>query len=270
LVGLLDGLTAFCFGVPVGGLVITEINRRSGDSTERRLAVRAVVAQLDYLDRLVESLSPGDMQSASARLRDLAGAARSAMPGASAIAQGVSASVLFIGAGSLAVLPRMDETAAAQLRRVVTADRTWAQVGFSISRLAGELSRLMAALHPQESLPAGPGWLDDLIGALQVLLGLQLPAQHQWLSQAVQDPPAPLTIAAWKWSTLQPENKPMFVVSVQQADQPASAEERQRLASAALERAAGDLKDELADMARRLDALARLVDAAEACRTALS
>jgi hypothetical protein len=62
----------------------------------------------------------------------------------------------------------------------------------------------------------------------------------------------------------------MFLVSIQQADQPATAEERQRLANAAQERAASDLKDDLADMARRLDALARLVDAAEVCRTALS
>ena len=164
----------------------------------------------------------------------------------------------------------MDETAAAQLRHVVTADRAWALAGFSISRLASDISRLMAALQPQQSVPAGPGWLDDLIGALQVLLAFQLPAHHEWLSQAVQDPPAPLIIAAWKWSTVQPETKRMFLVSIHQADQPASAEERQRFANAAQERAASDLKDELADIARRLDALASLVDAAETCRTALS
>jgi hypothetical protein len=221
------------------------------------------MAQLDYLDRLVESLSPGNPRSASVRLRDLAGVARSAMPSA-------SASVLFIGAGSLAVLPRVDETAAAELRHVVTADGAWALVGFSISRLASDISRLMATLQPQESLPAGPARLDNLIGALQVLLAFQMPAYHQWLSQAVQDPPAPLIIAAWKWSTVQPETKRMFLVSIQQLDQPTSAEERQRLANAAQERAASDLKDEVADIARRLDALASLVDAAETCCTALS
>jgi hypothetical protein len=59
-----------------------------------------------------------------------------------------------------------------------------------------------------------------------------MPAHHQWLSQAVQDPPAPLIIAAWKWSAVQPETKRMFLVSIQQADQPTSAQERQRLANA--------------------------------------
>jgi hypothetical protein len=274
LAGLLDGLTAFCFGVPVGGLVITEINRRSAESAERRIAVRAVITQLDYLDRLAESLSPGDPRSAGGRLRDLAGIARSAMPGAAATAMSSSAGILFMRSGALAVLPRVEEKTAAQLRHVVIADSTWALVGFSIGRLASDVPRLMAAVQPQEPQEPqseGPSWLDDLIGALQALLGVQLPAHRQWLSEAVKDPPTLVHVASWTESSLLPKKNAAFLLAnIQQGGPPATDEERQRIVNAAQERATNELRDELMDLGRQLDALVRLLDAAATCRTALS
>lgn len=150
LAGLLDGLTAFCFGVPVGGLIIAEINRRSAESAER-------------------------------------------------------------------------------------------------------------------------SWLDDLIGALQALLGVQLPAHRQWLSEAVKDPPTLVRVASWTESSLLPKKNAAFLLAnIQQGGPPATDEERQRIVNAAQERATNDLRDELMDLGRHLDALAELLDAAATCRTALS
>src|ERR1022692_3182026 len=61
--GLLDGATGFCFGVPVAGVVIREITRRASQSAERRATVRSVIAQLDYLNRLTGELAPGPPES---------------------------------------------------------------------------------------------------------------------------------------------------------------------------------------------------------------
>jgi hypothetical protein len=107
--------------------------------------------------------------------------------------------------------------------------------------------------------------------ALQALLGIQLPAHRQWLPEAVKGHPRPLGIATWKWSPLQPERNPMpFLGNIQQGGHPATDEERQRIVDAAQQRATSELKDELTDLGRQLDALAGLVDAMATCRTALA
>jgi hypothetical protein len=92
LVGLLIGVTGFCFGVPVAGIVIRDITRRASRNAERRTAARAITSQLVYLDSIVEGLSSGPILSAGDRLRKLAETAWLAMPRASANVREMEAS----------------------------------------------------------------------------------------------------------------------------------------------------------------------------------
>lgn len=266
--GLLDGATGFCFGVPVAGVVIREIARRANRSAERRTTVRSVIAQLDYLTRLAEQLAPGQLQSVSDRLRQLAETTRLAMPGASAIAAEAYTGMI-LSTAKMAVLPKVEKKYASQLRSVVESDRLWTLVGFSGSRLAIDVSRLVTALYSPAALQPGfPPWLDELISAVHTLQKIQLPVHRNWLSAALKDPPTVVSVAAWGW-TQQPEKKSSFLVSIQRADQPSDAKERKRLLQAAQDRATSELKDELRDLAHHLDALAGLGDAAVTCHSQL-
>jgi hypothetical protein len=286
LTGLLDGATGFCFGIPVAGVVITGITRRAAQSAERRTAVRAVVAQLDYFDRLIEGLSPGPLDLAGDRLRGLARSAQSAALRATVNVR-VAESVLRFwvvsaGAAGMAASPRMQEEAAAGLRPVVEAKKVWASVGFSCGGLGNDITRLVTVLYPPASSQALPSWLDELIGALQTLLVIQLPPHLKWLPAAVNDPPAVVPVAFW---SLQTEANKIAFPMISQSDQKTrrlvpklfgkptrstiATKIPERIKDAAQERATTEFKDELFALARDLDALAALVDAADACRREL-
>jgi len=280
LVGLLIGATGFCFGVPVAGIVIREITRRASQNAERRTAARAITSQLDYLDRIVEGLSPGPILSASDRLRKLAETAWSARPRASATARerntsaGLTVLTISVGAsaGSLAMRPTMDKAVAAELRRVVESNKLWASVGFSCGRLSGDIARLMSILYPPaKSQQTFPEWLDDLTSALQTLLVFQLPVQHLWVHAAVQDQPPSMPVAMWSSQKKPPSQEKMSLLVLELGS---SAKEEPysvtpEVKNAAQERATNELRDELLALGHHLEALAALVDAARKCRSEL-
>ena len=208
-INLLSGATGFCFGIPVAGIVIREITRRANQSGGRRDAIRAVITQLDYLEGLVQRLSPGVIQDASNRLRHLAGASRAAGLTASASAK-ESSFRLLVGASSftVSVRPTLNRELADKLRRTVESNRLWASVGFICGRLASDVSQLMAVLsQPEQS----QGWLDELVGAMQTLLVIQLPVYRRWLPAAMKDPKAAsavVEVSNWSWTLLSsPEAK---------------------------------------------------------------
>jgi hypothetical protein len=277
LAGLLVGATGFCFGVPVAGIVIREITRRASQSAELRNAARAITSQLDYLDQIVEGLSPGPIMSASDRLRELGQSARSAMPSASVHAKetegkaGVRFWVVSVdgSAHALGMQPKMRSATAAELRGVVEGDKLWASVGFGCGRLGGDVTRLVPILYlPTQSRQAMPGWLDELTSVLQTLLVLQLPVHRRWLPAAVKDPPELVPVTLWssqmeagvKWAGLsfggQEDQKPDSVT----AD----------VTKAAQEKATSEFKGELLALAYHLETLAAFVDAAGKCRSELS
>jgi hypothetical protein len=286
-VGLLDGATGFCFGVPIAGVVITGITRRAAQIAEQRTAVRTVVAQLDYISRLVEGLSPGSIELASDRLRDLALSAQSAALRASVEVRlkesVVRWWVVSAGGTAMAALPRMDEETAVHLRPAVEGNKLWASVGFSCSRLGSDITRLVTILYPPASSQEDfPSWIDELIGALQSLIVIQLPSRRKWLPAAVRDPPAVVPVAFW---SLQTEAKAIAFPVIGRSDQstrrifskltgkaerPTSdAKTAERIKNATQEEATNELKDELLALAHDLDALAALVDATRACRNGL-
>ena len=286
-VGLLDGATGFCFGVPIAGVVITGITRRAARITEQRTAVRAVVAQLDYLDRLIQGLSLGSIELASDRLRDLARSAQLAALRASVEVRleesVVRWWVVSAGVRAMAALPRMDEEIAANLRPAVEGNKLWASVGFSCSRLGSDITRLVTMVYPPMSSQKDfPSWLDELIGALQTLLVIQLPPRRKWLPAAVKDPPGVVPVSFW---SLQTDAKPIAFPVISPSDQSfriisrkllgkaerstSSAKTAERIKNATQEEATNEFKDELLALAHDLDALAALVDAAGACRDEL-
>lgn len=282
-IGLLDGATGFCFGVPVAGVVIREASRRASQAAERHAAVRAVIGQLDYIDRLVQGLSPGPIQSAGERLRVLASSARWAAPRASVSVDdakgGVRIWILDLGGGELTVRPRVEKRIAGQLRGIVEGDKLWASVGFSCGRLASDVTRLVSVLFPpSDHLAEFPGWFDELTSALQAVLVVQLPARRRWLPPAVKDWPVPVPVAIWSLKSDKPEKSDepegglkFWVLS---AGSPTKEKTRDAVAAevknAVQERVTNELSDELLALAHHLDSLAALADAAAGCRSGLS
>lgn len=279
-VGLLIGATGFCFGVPVAGIVIREATRRASQSAELRNTARAITSQLDYLDRIVEALSPGPIVSAGDRLRKLANSARLAMPRTSAHAQtaegkvGVRFWVISAGVsgGALGVQPVMKSEVAAELRGVVEGGKLWASVGFSCGRLGGDIIRLVPILYPPApSQQAIPDWLDELTSALQSLLVLQLPVHRRWLPAAVQNPPAVVPITFWS-SKPEAGFKVPFLPpgslggSPDRRSEPVTAD----VQNAVQEQATDELRGELFALAHHLEALAALIGATERCRIELT
>jgi hypothetical protein len=262
LIGLLDGATGFCFGVPIVGVVITGITGRVRQDAERRDAVHAVVFQLEVLDRLIDGLSPGEGQPRSDRLRELKRTADSAEEKAKvAVEEKVrTLSLLVAGEGkvktgirTVIVQPGVGKGTADKLRPAVEDNKLWASIGFSCDRLRSDATRLVTMLYPPvSSQQTYPGWFDELASALQTILVIQLPSHRRWLPAAVKDPPDSVPV---EWRRLQ--GLP--------ADQNIDAEARKDIADAALD----DLKEELRALARHLDGLATLVDAAATFRGGL-
>jgi hypothetical protein len=287
-VGLMDGATGFCFGVPVVGVIITGITRRATQNAERRTAVRNVVAQLDYLDRLIEGLSPGPIKLAGNRLRDLARSAQSAALRASVEVRLKESSlrwwVVSVGGTAIAALPKVDEENGSRLRTAVEGNKLWASVGFSCGRLGSDITRLVTTLLPPGSEhEAFPAWLDELTGSLQTLLVVQLPPHRKWLPAAVKDPPAVVPVAFW---SLQTEAKPIALsvisppersfrklfpgLSGMAARSTTNVKTAEHFKNASQERATNELKDELLALAHDLEALAALVEASGECRRELT
>jgi hypothetical protein len=156
--------------------------------------------------------SPGPIQSAGERLRDLASSARWAAPRASVSVDdtkaGIRIWVLELGGGELTVRPKMEKRIAEQVRGIVEGDKLWASVGFSCARLASDVTRLVSILFPpSDYLEEFPGWLDELTSALQTILVVQLPARRRWLPSAVKDRPVPVPVAIWSLKSDEPEGK---------------------------------------------------------------
>jgi hypothetical protein len=283
-------MTAFCFGVPVAGIVIREITRRASQQAEQRTAARAITSQLDYLDRIVERLSPGPIQSASDRLRKLAETAWSAMPHSSTSAREMEASgkisavVISVEArvGRLAMRPDMEKAATTELQLVIRSNELWGSVGFSCGRLGDDLARLMSILYPPtESHQTFPSWLDELTSALQTLLVFQLPVQRLWLLAAANEESVP--VEAWslhKETSLLKETSPSTekagkeklmqdILGIGGSAKVVPYSVTPELISSAQERATNELRGELFALGHHLEALATLVKAARKCRSEL-
>lgn len=275
IIGLLDGVTGFCFGVPVAGVVIRDITRRASQAAERTTIIRAVTGQLDYLDRLVQGLSQGPIQSAGERIRSLAESARWAAPRASVIVKGGQSSLRFwvvdVGGGALAGQPKLDKVVAEKLRPFIESEKLWASLGFGCSRLGSDVTRLVSILYSSSPSQAFPGWFDELTGALQTLLVIQLPAHRRWLPAAVKDPPATVPIAVWSLKSDSPEgNVKLGIVSLKSTTSNATEDTlTTEVMNAAQERATNELTNELFALAHHLDALAALATAVSRCRSAL-
>jgi hypothetical protein len=255
--GLLDGATGFCFGIPVAGVLIREINRR----TRRRLAVDTFITQLDYLGRLVKDLSQGPMQELSGRLRVLAKTANMAASDASANAVARAVSIKIISIGVILVKPELPKNSAASLRATVEARRVWASLSFACGRLISDATQLIPLLYPPVQQP--DPWLDRLVSTLETMRAYQSAVSWRWLPAAV-NPQGFVTASAWNLGLLPVSEAP------EDSEPTSDMVKKQQLAEAIEKRAAKELEDEARDLSNRLDALADLVDAAATCRDRLT
>jgi hypothetical protein len=274
LIGLLDGATGFCFGVPIIGVVVTGITRRASQNAERQKVQHAVEAQLDYLPSVIDHLSPRTDKTLSERLRDLAETAKRAEQVVSAQVEekewSIKVLVVAVGGKKVTVKPTIHDPAAAkELRPAVENDKQWASVGFCCGRLVSDLTQLITILHPPEaSHEAFPSWFDELTSALQTILVMQLPSYRRWLPAAVKNPPGNVSVELRSL----PSDTALFVLPLNRlpAEKDIDDEAAQRIRNAIQKRVSDELKDELNELTHHLNALATLVDAAASCRAELS
>jgi hypothetical protein len=268
-INLLDGATGFCFGIPVAGVVIREVTRR----TRRRIALDTFIVQLDYLGRLVKELSPGPARKLSDRLRELAKAADVAAFNTSATAKVGPIRLKFFQIGVIIVRPELPKGSAASLRTAVEARQVWTSVSFACGRLISDATLLISLLYSSKQQP--DPWFDRLMIKLEAMRSYPPAVNWRWLPVAV-NPKGSVPVSAWSLASLSASEADDDLAPT--AD-PTSGEaqpspslrdqaliEKEQLAEAIKESAKKELEDETRDLSNRLAALADLVDAAGRCR----